>query len=223
MSTHPIVHGCILSIDMLVENDYCQLVIPMIAGVAGGTPSNYDRLSYNCVQAFKAKLTDFLAQLSEKAYVIGIGAEAMINGRIPYRENYTGDTTHQGSRGGAVDVEPSSVGVVVDFYCATGDVATGTRTAVAHNTIPGIPEDDTGGNILTDALVGLWPDFWDDLVTTGWGDDDTAAGGDDLVWKRAMRAPEDRTNLALSVRLVIKAVVKRIVGSVRRRLAPPKR
>lgn len=223
MSTAPIQHGAILTIDMLCETDYCQVVIPMVCGVSGGSPSNSERMCYNLVQAFKGQLTDFLAQLSEKAYVTGIGAEAMLNGYVPYRENYVQTTTYQGTRGGATDVEPSAIGVVVDFYYSASDVSVGDRTAVSHNTIPGIPEGDTGGNVIVDALKDLWQAFWDALVETGWAYDDSGDGGDNLIWKRANKAPSDRTDGAQAVRVAVRAVVKRIVGSVRRRLAPPRR
>lgn len=214
-------NGVILSIDMLVENDYCQVVFPLVCGVHGSSASNYSRMCYNAVQAFKGHLTEFLDLLSEKAFVIGIGAEAMINGRVPYRENYTGDTSHQGTRGAAGDVEPSSIGVVLDYYADPGDIPPGTRTVVAHNTVPGIAEGDTGGNIISDTLIGLWQAFVDDLITNGWDYTDAGPSGDTLKWERAMSTI--RGAIAQAIRVAVVCYVKRIVGSVKGRLAPPRR
>jgi hypothetical protein len=229
MSTNYNEYGMVLTVDYMVDNyAYAQSVIPVCHG--GGAAINKRREAYNCLAAFNGTpLNRLRACLPQRTSIIGIGCEPMTNGRIPYRENYAVDV-NQGTRSGAAptaDPEPSSVGVVVDFFFDPADLppitppAVPARTVVAHNTFPGIWEEDTGGNVITDALYDLFNDFALSLYDGTMTFDDTGDGGDLLVWKRVNKILRGAVNQV--VREVATHAVKKIVGSVERRLRPPKR
>jgi len=229
MATNYNEYGMVLTIDYLVDNyAYAQSVIPIAHG--GGAAINKRREAYNAVWALQDNVLGQLrACLPPRTSIIGIGAEPMTNGRIPYRQNFPVDT-YPGTRTGAIatsDPEPSSVGVVVDFFFDPADLppvtppAVPARTVVAHNTFPGIWEEDTGGNVITDALYDLFDTFATKLYDGSLTYDDTPDGGDLLVWKRVNKILRGAVHQV--VREVATHAVKKIVGSVERRLRPPKR
>lgn len=220
-------HGVILTVDIVSEGSFGQIVIP-IATAQDSEPAHKERMCFNAVKAFQASAQTALAAcLSERCAIIGIQAEGMVNGNIPYRENYAAADYVLGIRGVGEDVEPSSVGVVIDWYFDPADFDPPTdvpysgKTHVAHNTIFGITEIDTGGNVITDTLKDLVETFADELLNGNVTYNDTSGGGDNLVWYRVNRAVRGAAHKTLY--RAFQRVVKSIVGTVKNRLAPPRR
>lgn len=221
MAMQDIRYSSILSVDIQSEGSFGQLVFPMWQSL--GSTANPNRQCYNLVQAFKAgALANLQACIVELASITGVGATGIVAGtQIPYRENYALDT-YPGSRlDPDEDPEPSSVGVIIDWYPDANDVDDGTRIPVAHNSIFGIAESDTGGNVIVDALRILIDAFAVSFLDGTIFYNDAGGGGDSLTWKRLMSRAKSSGDWA--VREAISFIVKTIVGTQSRRLRPPRR
>lgn len=198
----------IVSVGIQVNDDQCEIVFPMIA--TGSAPDTLDFCA-SAVRAFAdTGLDDLKACLSEEVSIIGIQALGGIDGKIPFRENFTiGDKL--GTRTG--HPEPASVGAGIAFYFDPTDVSPGNKTAVSHNTIPGISEDDNDDKQLKDALIAAIETFLNHMIA-GYTD----PGGTGTIWKRVNKAVRDAA--AEGIRIAVTAFVRKIVRSVRRRLYP---
>lgn len=212
--------GVALQVELMVEEAYCSIVLPLAA--EEGTILHEERMCYNAVQSFVAGCqTEFLACLSTHTRLLGYRAEAMVNGNIPFSQQYPLGAGPIGTFVGDDDPEPSSIGAIIDWYFDPDDVAAGSRTVVSHNTIPGIDQAGTDGNYLTSTLITALRTFAGVIFSADFGYDDTANGGDVLRWRRVnkiLRGAVDQ-----SVRAAIAYTVKALVGSVEKRLYPPRR
>lgn len=212
--------GVALTVELMVEEAYCAIVLPMAA--LEGTVSHPNKMCENCVFAWTdAVETDFLSCLSSHSRILGYRAEAMVNGNIPFSVQYPLGTGPVGTYTGDDDPEPASIGAVIDFYFDASDVAPGSRTVVSHNTVPGIDQAATDGNYLVSGAVTALRAFAAHLIDETMTHDSSGSGGDNLTWRRVNKILRGAANQ--SVRAAISYVVKQLVGSVENRLYPPRR
>jgi hypothetical protein len=212
--------GVALTVELMVEEAYCAIVIPMAA--AEGSVANFVRMSENLVNAFVATLqAPLLDCLSSHSRLLGVRAEPMVNGNVPFSIQHPLGTGAVGTFVGDDDPEPSTIGGVIDFYFDPSDVAGHPRTVVSHNTIPGIDQAATDGNYLKSAVISALRVFGEALIDGTATYDDTGSGGDNLTWRRVNKILRGAANQ--SVRAAVAVVVKDLVGSVAKRLYPPRR
>jgi len=218
--------GVVLNVDLQSENAFGQLAIPIAA--TSGDITNKQLSCKNAVMAFLGSdipmagspAFKLLSCLSEETSLIGVGATGIDTGMIPYRVNFDqGD--YPGLMSPGVDCEPSAVTVITHFYPDPADLDVGERLMSGRNYIFGIPEDQTGGNVITGALKTAVEAFANSLIDGALAYDLTPEGGQNLTWKRVVSAARISPNALL--RIVSSIVVKTIIGTVKSRLSPPKR
>jgi len=212
--------GVILSVDIQSEGSFGQIVIPLAN--QAGEAINKERFCRNAVFAFVNDARDKLLDcMSVNASIIGVGATGMVNGMVPYRENYAVDA-FPGTNEPGEDVEPSSISVIALYYPNMEDYGPiGTfRLRSGRNYIFGVPETETGGNVITSGMKALVEEFAEAFIT-GIVYDDTGEGGENITWNRVVNAV--RGAAGQTIYFASSFVVKSIVGSVSRRLRPPKR
>lgn len=159
------------------------------------------------VEEFETNVLGVLVDcLSEDAEVVGISAECMDNGGIPYRKNYVLGT-HPGTR--AAGVVPQQVAALVVYYPDPSDVSPGTATNTGGNFVPGIAEGDVNAEIVAGALKTVLELFAAELVTG------FVAGPGTIT--RAIFAARNGARL---LRQAVNYVVRDYVGTIRRRLLP---
>lgn len=199
-------YGSVLSVQFLVAGQRAECVIPLADDSQVVVATNKNR---DVCEAFVAQgLPLLLDCLAQDAQVIGVSAEGMVDGDIPFRLNFP-----LGSYEGTIahDCVPQSIASLIAFYADPADVAPGNRTRVAKTMIPGVPETSIAGEIIDGALktaVGLFMD----LLLNGMGGG--SAGG---IWRRVMA---EVRGIGATIRLAIQGIVRDYIASVKRRLLP---
>lgn len=201
--------GVILTIGILAQGNRCALVMPV------GTDSNLMTPVILCgaaVLAFKANvLPDLLDCMGSEAEVTYIQGEGMIDGQVPFRQDYP-PATYTGTRGGGS--LPASCGLLLSMYEDPVDVVAGHKIRVAHNTIPGqSPDDWTDGS--PDLTIISNGDTIINTFVAGWNFD-PSSGSD--KWYRFLAAT-DRV-VGTHIDRIATGQARGYVGTQRRRLVP---
>jgi hypothetical protein len=167
-----------------------------------------------CQQAFldfKSTIVPLIADcISSDAQITAISVEGMINGKVPYANQF--NTPVDGTRGaGCV---PNQVAALLSWYQDTEDTGPGVRESVAKNSIPGVCKTDvtidTVETSLFTAMATLALDLQDGWTNTVTGD---------KKWYRVLKRPKNRTTTEKLDR--IRAIAPRgYVVTQRRRLTP---
>lgn len=198
--------GVIVSVQLLISGQRAEMVFPM-AWFSDDGPG-LANMAQEAVDAFEIEvIPPLLNCISAGAQVVGLSAEPMNNGGIPYRRNYAFGT-HEGNRG--PDVAPQQVAVLAAYYPDPADVSPGAPTNSGGQFVPGIAEDDLAAEVIDATLKAAVEIFVAGLVE-GFA---TSSGG---VLSRSIYAAR---NGARDLRKAIIYTVRDYVGTVRRRLLP---
>ena len=140
-------HAVTLSIGINVNGDRCEIVLPC---ATDDTTLSANDLCADAVHAVGAVARPLiLSCISPDAYISFIAADGMVDGKVPFRQVYA-PTDYPGVLTGAA--MPSQVAGLLVFYEEGADVVTGERIRVAHNFIPGIPETEVTGDLVSASL-----------------------------------------------------------------------
>lgn len=133
--------GVILTIGLRVNGERCAIVLPM------GTESTLLDATNLCKDVVTSSLSHvgplLLACITTDAYMSFQQGEGMIDGMVPYREDYD-PTDWPGTR--TPPALPTNTGPILYFYEDPVDNPTHLRIRVGKNTIPGWSAADTVGD-----------------------------------------------------------------------------
>lgn len=140
-------NGVILTVGVQSGYDRVACVIPLCADDSIPPVSGCQ----SALEGWGASIRDsFLACMSSLAFLRFVQAEGMIDGMIPYREDYA-PTDFPGTRGATI--MPSQVTGLCVFYEDPADAVVGARMRVGKNFIPGLCADDIAQDFLVPDLV----------------------------------------------------------------------
>jgi hypothetical protein len=195
----------IVGIGIVVNNDRCEIVIPMSTD---DVTLDGNQLCRDAKDAVTNTLIPVLLDcLSADAYVSYVLVEGMVDGKVPTRQVF-GPTDFPGTR--AAGAMPSQVAALAVWYEDAADAITGERTRVAKNFIPGIADTDVVHDLIQTTLFNNIVSFCNLLVT---GVSFTGT----KTWYRvlaAIRTP------AAGLRRVLITGPRNYVATQRRRLVP---
>lgn len=195
----------ILSVQMLIAGQRAEIVIPF------GDSANAATLATICkdvVDGFETVgIPALIDCLSNDSQVVGLSAEAMIDGGIPFRRNYA-----LGTNVGTIahPCVPQQVAALTAYYPNPDDLTVGNRVRVGKNFIPGVPETNVAGEIIDAALQAALQAFADLLVA---GINGLGAA----FYQRVINT--DRTPGA-TIYFALLGYVRDYVGTIKRRLLP---
>lgn len=207
MATVATDQGVVVSIQLLIAGQRAEVVCPMAWFEDDGP--GLAEMAQQAVQGFEDEvIPPLLDLLSTDAQVVGLSAECMDNGGIPYRRNYSLGT-HVGERtGGCVSQQVAALAV---YYPDPADLSPGTPTNTGGNFLPGISEEDVAAEILSDTLKGFVEAFALVLVNG------FLAGSSGAILSRSIFAARNGARL---LRKAVNAIARDYVGTIRRRLLP---
>lgn len=204
--------GVVVTIGIMAAGDRTAIVIPL------ATPTeeidNKD-LCFKACDAVESSLYGYLLDcICTQAYIRYIQAEAMMNGKVPFRKGY-GTTEYPGTRTGVV--MPSNVAGLALFYSYKEEDDPPTkRTRVAKTFLPGLSATDVDGDVMVSALRGKITLFANALI-----DGIADSGSPSNIWHRALAVPRPRpTDPQTALGRIASAVVPNNVATQRRRLIP---
>lgn len=201
-------NGVILTVGIVCNNDRSEIVLPV------ASPSATDRAT-NCqdaVDSFVNSPINALANcISSDAYIGFVQGEGMVDGNVPYREDYL-PTDHPGT--GGIAPAPSQVAALIVFYADPADLTVGARVRIGKSFIPGIAK----GDIIGDKISGGVVTNLQSLGTT------LQAGFVSTLnpssnWFRICATPTPRTS-GTPCKRTINFVVRDYIATQRRRLIP---
>lgn len=200
--------GQILTVEVICNGDRSAIVIPISTDDPG---LNAVSLSGDAVVAFENHLVPVLqAVMTSDASIIGVSAEGMTPGGIPYRRSYI-PATYPGLV--APPCMPSNVCGLITFYADPTDLSAGQRMREGKAFITGIPTADVSGDEIENPTYSRLQTFGAALVS-GWA---TQAGGGH--WYRVI---SKKTQTLFPDRLinVQYAITRNRVATQKRRLQP---
>lgn len=201
--------GAILTIGLVVGKDRLAIVEPY--GIDQPAPD----LTHMCEDLLDswgaAAITAFLACLSPDAQVVYLSAEGMQDGRVPSRNDYALGTNPGTLTGAAM---PNNVTGLIAYYEDPVDVVVGERMRVGKTYMPGVPETQVTGDILSGTATGAYSAYAG-IVINGFASTAYPAN----KWWRMLSTPKPR-NVNTSIRRVVSAVPRAYVCTQRRRLIP---
>lgn len=204
--------GVVVTLGIITAGDRCALVIPM------ATPATDLENDTLCASAADAVISGLMLYLTNclvtSAYVRYINAEAMMNGKVPYRGTF-GSTEYPGARTGVA--LPSNVAALGLFYSyKEQDDPPTQRTRVGKMFLPGISATDVEGDLVKSTLKGEIATLLQAMVD-GFDDSQTPTH----KWYRALAVPRPRpTDPEAALARISKTIVPGTVATQRRRLLP---
>jgi hypothetical protein len=201
--------GVILTIGFVSPNDRSAIVIPICRDSASDPVW---QLTEDAVLSFHGTwLTSLLGLIANDCYCSFMAAEAMDDGYVPYREDYS-SSAHPGTSD--TGCMPGQVSSLMIFYADPNDIVTPGRERVGKNFIPCVPTSQVDGDNLVDGYITLGKSVAEDIQAGL----DSIAGGD-AKWWRILAAPKPRSP-AQDVKRTIISGMRGYVCTQRRRLIP---
>lgn len=198
--------GVILTVGVFSGVDRMAIVIPVYN--EDGSLDNLTMCEKAILDFISSQLTLLTSCLAQNSYVTHINSEAMTNGKIPYRTDFS-PTDHPGTV--TSDALPSHTTGLVIFYQDPTDVTPPNRIHVGKNFMPAVPS----GEVTNDGIsVGLFNDYaaFASPFLDGYG----SSG---QKWYRAVRAPKNRAASTPVERIGV-TTARGYVCTQKRRLVP---
>lgn len=201
--------GIILTFGILSNADRCAIVVPVFTD---NSTLDATTLAQDAIDSADATISASIADtLATDSFLTFIQAEGMIDGIIPSRIDYA-PSDFPGTRTGVSG--PSSNGALMEFYRDPADPTPSGRVSVAKNIIPGISTTDVSGDVIS---LDLQSNVVSLAVALQEGF--ASAANPSQKWYRAAAALE-RSDTTGQIPRTITHVVRRYIGTQRRRLTP---
>lgn len=201
--------GVILTVGLFCNGEAMQIVQPFATDSSALTPEN---VCSDAVASFAlAAIDDLMDCLSSGCYCAFVGAEGMVNGTIPYRQNFA-SSDHPGTRdAGTLPTNVSALGI---YYALPDDLPTGAKMKVAKTFLGGLAQSDVIENTVVSAVVGALQTFLTLCLAGYASSNDTSAN-----WYRVNSTPKTRVPGQAITRNQV-ALPRNGVYTQRRRLVP---
>lgn len=207
--------GVILNVGIFSCGQPSAIVLPLVCEPDPASPNNL------CLDAVASYLVSCIAQtqalLSTESYITHISAEGMVDGKVPFRQDF-GPTDFPGTFGSGTI--PNQVAALAVFYEEAADYVPNptpppiSRIRVAKNFIPGIAPSAVVQDSLTAGMKTAM-NVWISLVQNGFPSSDFVSA----IWYRVLATPKPRL-AGTTVKRSGQCEARGYVATQRRRLTP---